>query len=67
MKTIKETIITEVNEKGRVVRRIYTVEERERIDANYDWETMHGRGVVQNVRSNRIQDAYKDYLRSFDW
>lgn len=67
MRIIKETVITETNAKGHIVRRIRTIEEREYTDRDYDWDTMRGHGYVPNVRSNRIQDAYEDYLRSFEW
>lgn len=67
MKTIKETIITEVNANGRIVRRIRTVEERNYTDRDYDWDTMRGYGYCQDVKSDRINEAYKDYQRSFDW
>lgn len=66
-RTIKETVITETTAKGRVVRRIRTVEEREYTDHDYDWDTMRGCGVCHNARSNRIQDAFEDYKRSLEW
>ena len=68
MKTIKETIITETNERGRVTHRIVSVETRESYeDYDYDMDTRRGMGRTHNGSFDRIWDAYKDYCKSREW
>lgn len=66
---IKETICTEFDERGRVVRRTRTVDVTEsRMDRGYDYGTRYDRtGGPREVSSKRIYEAYEDYRNSCEW
>ena len=65
---IKKTTIVETKERGRVTRRITTVETRESYtDWDYDMDTMRGVGRVTDCPMDRIMEAYRDYRLCNEW
>lgn len=66
---IKETICTELDERGRVIRRTRTVDvTKSDTDLGYDYGTRYGRpSSPREVSSKRIYEAYEDYRNSCEW
>lgn len=65
---IKKTTIVETKERGRVTRRITTVETRESYtDWDYDQDTMRGVGRVTDCPMDHIMEAYRDYRLCDEW
>lgn len=66
---IKETICTEMDERGRIVKRTRTVEyEKSNTDFGYDHATRYGEYERPRQTSiHRIMEAYDDYCRSNQW
>lgn len=66
---IKETICTEVDNRGRVIKRTRTVEfEKPNTDFGYDYATRYGECERPRQTSfDRIMDAYEDYRRCEQW
>lgn len=66
---IKETICTETDYRGRVIKRTRIVEEvASDTDRGYDYGTRYGeRPAPRNVALGGIMAAYEDYLRSQEW
>ena len=66
---IKETICTEIDDRGRVIRRTRTVDiEDSSTEFGYDYATIHG--DYENPRRSsisRIFEAYDDYRKSQQW
>ena len=67
---IKETIYTEVDRNGRVIRQSRTVEKIDNLDTDYgyDYATRHG-VFNDNYKASfdRIYEAYDDYRKSQQW
>ena len=66
---IKETITTEVDNRGRVIKRTHTVDV---IDSETDQEHDDRSGVcrfsaLHRASSKRIYEAYEDYCMSKEW
>ena len=68
--TIKETISTEVDDRGRVTRRTRVVDQYDEKVTNfgYDFGTRYG-GVdrVHESSFDKIWDAYHDYRKTREW
>lgn len=66
---IKETICTEIDERGHVVKRTRTVETYESVtDRGYDYGTICcGHGDPRRTSFGRIMEAYDDYRKSQQW
>ena len=66
---IKETIYTEIDDRGRVVKRTRTVETYESaMDRGYDYGTICcGRDEPRRTSFDRIMEAYDDYRKSQQW
>lgn len=66
---IKETIYTEMDERGRVIKRTRTVDiEDHNTDLGYDYGTRFGDyGNPHQASINRIFEAYHDYRNSQQW
>lgn len=68
--TIKETIYTRVDEKGRVTRRTRIVDQYDETVTNfgYDCGTRYGDvDTVHETSFDKIWDAYADYRKSKEW
>ena len=66
---IKETICTEIDERGRVIRRTRTVDiDDSNVERGYDYGTRYGEHVTPRHSSlDRIMEAYDEYRRSEQW
>jgi hypothetical protein len=66
---IKETIYTEIDYRGRVIKRTRTVETYESdTDRGYDYgTTCCGYGSPRQSSFDRIYEAYDDYRKSREW
>lgn len=68
MKTI-ETIYTETDAQGRIIKRTHTIEKYpSNTDKGYDYGTKHcGCGCCHEASMKRIFEAHKDYRASQQW
>ena len=66
---IKETICTEIDDRGNVTKRTRTIDiEESSTDFGYDYGTRYGEHVNPRRSSiNRIFEAYDDYRKSQQW
>ena len=66
---IKETICTEIDGRGRVVRRTRTIDiDESYTDRGYDYGTRYGEPATPRRSSlGRIMEAYEDYRRTEQW
>ena len=66
---IKETICTEIDDNGRVLKRTRTVDiEEYNTDFGYDYGTRYtGCGNPRQSSFGRIFDAYEDFRKSQQW
>ena len=66
---IKETICTEIDERGRVTKSTRTIDiEGPDTDSGYDFGTRYGCYASPRQSSiNRIFEAYDDYCKSQQW
>ena len=66
---IKETIYTEIDYRGRVIKRTRTVETYESdTDRGYDYGTIYaGCDAPRRTSMDRILEAYDDYRKSQQW
>jgi hypothetical protein len=66
---IKETIYTETDARGRIIKRTRTIEEYpDDIDRGYDYGTRYGGfGRCHEGSLNRIFAAYDDYRKTQQW
>ena len=66
---IKETICTEIDDRGRVTKRTRTIDiEESNTDFGYDYGTRYGsHGNPRRSSLNRIFEAYDDYRMSQQW
>lgn len=65
---VKETIYTEIDERGRITKRTRNIEIDETItDRGYDHATRHGDGNPHQGSISRIMEAYADYYKSLEW
>lgn len=66
---IKETIYTETDYRGRVIKRTRIVETvASDAERGYDYGTRYGEyDVPRNTTFGRIMEAYEDYRRSEQW
>lgn len=66
---IKETICTEIDNKGRVTKRTRTIDiEESHTDSGYDFGTRYGGyGSPRQSSITRIFEAYDDYRKSQQW
>ena len=66
---IKETIYTELDSRGRVIKRTRTIDiDDPYIDRGYDFGTRFcGCGEPQQSSYKRIYEAYRDYRDSQQW
>lgn len=66
---IKETIYTEIDNRGRVTRRTRTVDiDDSDMNYGYDHATRYGeRDCPRQASFSRIMEAYDDYCRCKEW
>lgn len=66
---IKETICTEIDERGRVIKQTRKVSTYEsNVDYGYDYGTRYGEfGEPRRSSLDRIMDSYLDYRRTQEW
>lgn len=66
---IKETICTEIDNRGRVIKRTRTIDiEEPDTDLGYDFGTRYGDyASPQRTSINRIFEAYDDFRKSQQW
>lgn len=66
---IKETIYTEIDERGRVIKRTRTIDiDESYTDRGYDFGTRYGEVAGPGRASfGRIMEAYEDYRRTEQW
>lgn len=66
---IKETVCTEIDERGRVIKRTRTIDIDETYtDRGYDFGTRYGDTASPRRSSfSRIVEAYEDYRRTEQW
>lgn len=66
---IKETICTEIDDRGRVIKRTRTIDiDESRTNRGYDYGTMYcGFGSPRQASIDRIMEAYDDYCKSNQW
>ena len=65
MMKIKETICTELDDRGRVVRRTRTVDLID--DYREDLEESDAGSGIHRASGKRIQEAVEDYYRTKEW
>ena len=66
---IKETICTEIDDRGRVIKRTRTIDiDESYVDRGYDFGTRYGEiAGPRHTSFGRILEAYEDYRRSEQW
>lgn len=65
---IKETICTEIDERGRVIKRTREVRTYDEVvNRGYDYGTRNEYDELHRSSLGRVCDAYQDYCRTKEW